>query len=437
MNLNKVIFNILLLLAGVISTSGLKAQGADSLNHYLEVAARSNPGLNADFLAYKASLERIPQAGAWEDPQLDIGFFLQPMEIIGGRQVADFTLMQMFPWFGTKKAAETEAEHMAKMAYEQFRETRDNLFLEVYSQWYKLASLKHQLNNNRDNLKLLGQLEELARRRVSTSSGVSGDMGSSSGLSSVLRVQLEVAEIENNIESILSEIEAEKYKFNALLNRRTDIDVVIPDSITKVEYMINDVAAISEIENHNPMLGMIVEEGLAFKAKSEMDKRMSYPMIGVGLQYMLISKSSSPINNQNMHNEMNGMDMLMPMVSISLPLFRNKYNAQQRESKYMWQSAQEKYNNTLNILQSDLFRLTHELDNAERKIRLYEKQKNLALSAYKLILQEFAAAKSDLTNVIDVQRQLLDYRVREAEAIAEYNTKVAEINNLRSFSKSE
>ncbi len=423
---------IIILTTIVISMSTAFGQEADSLNHYLEVAARNNPGLNAKFLTYKASLERVSQAGAWPDPELDIGFFLEPMEIMGGRQVADFTLMQMFPWFGTKKAAETEATHMARMAYEQFRESKDNLFIEVYSQWYSLASLKQQLKNNRDNLKLLGQLEELARQRMSITSSTSTQAGAS-GFSNVLRVQLEAAEIENNIESIISKIASEKTKFNALLNRPTDYEVVVPDSIVKVSFLFNESKTINEIENHNPILGMIVEEEQAHRAKSEMDKKMSYPMIGIGLQYMLIGKSSAQSINPVLHDGMNGMDMIMPMVSISLPIFRNKYKAQQRESRYMWESAQKNYDNTLNNLHSDLYRLKHELDNAERHIALYQKQKNIALSAYQLILQEFVTAKSDLTNVIEVQRQLLDYRIKEAEAIAEYNTKVAEIKSLRSF----
>jgi outer membrane protein TolC len=429
----KIKYIIMLLITIVIANKAL-GQVADSLNHYLEVAARNNPGLNAEFLAYKASLERVPQAGALSDPQLDIGFFLKPMDIVGGRQIADITLMQMFPWFGTKKAARTEATHMAQMAYEEFRESRDMLFLEVYSQWYNLSSLKQQLKNNDDNLKLLSQLEQLARQKMSTASTMSNEMGGSSGLSSVLRVQLEIAEIENNIESILSEIEAEKAKFNALLNRSANIDVVVPDSIIKVPFLFNEMEAVNEIERQNPMLGMIVEEEQAYRAKSEMDKKMSYPMLGIGLQYMVIGKSSSTSMDQNGHNSMNGMDMVMPMVSISLPIYRNKYKAKQRESRLMWKSAQEKYNNTLNTLQSDLLKFKHQLEDAERKIALYQKQKNLALTAYQLIIQEFVTSKSDLTNVIEVQRQLLDYRIKEAEAIADYNIKVAEINSLRSFS---
>jgi outer membrane protein TolC len=481
---------LFIILLGFMITLPLKSQTADSLDHYLEIAGKNNPGLNADFLAYKASLEKVPQAGAWPDPNLDIGFFLKPMDIVGGRQIADFTLMQMFPWFGTKKAAQTEATHMAKMAYEKFRETRDNLYLQVYTQWYILATLAEQLNNNRENLQLLKQLEELAIRKVSspysgsssgytvpapspatkssssspTSGGMAGmgSMGGSTtssattsssmsgmgsagsstssgmgsvapGMSDVLRVQLEMVEIENNIESILSDIAAEKAKFNALLNRPVDFEVVVPDSISKVDYLFYKVSSMREIEKQNPMLGMLEEEEQAYRAKREMDQKMSYPMFGIGLQYMLIGKSKPDPMNPGVAPEMTGMDMVMPMFSITIPLYRNKYNAQQRESRFMWQSAREKYNNTINILQSDLFKLKQQLDNAERKIALYRKQEQLARTTYQLVVQEFVSAKSDLTNVIQVQRQLLDYQLRQAETIAEYNTIVASIQKLHSF----
>ena len=484
---------IKMLLLMVVLAGSSKGQGTDSLNHYLEVAAKNNPGLNADFLAYKASLEKIQQSGTWPDPQLDIGFFLKPMDIVGGQQIADFTLMQMFPWFGTKKAAQTEATHMARMSYEQFRETRDNLFLEVYTQWYILSTLKEQINNNRENLQLLKQLEELTLRKISSafsgsssgypvlspapvtnssnSSSISGGMagmgsmrgsstssGTSSssmsgmsssgssmssemgntapGMSDVLRIQLEMAEVENNIESLLSDLAAEKAKFNALLNRHVDYAVTVPDSITKVPFVFDERVSISEIENRNPMLGMMEEEELAYHAKNEMNKKMSYPMFGIGLQYMLIGENKMAIPDQSMGNGMNGMNMVMPMLSITLPLYRNKYKAEQRENRFMWQSARENYNNTLNILRSDLFKLKQQLDNAERKISLYKKQEQLARVAYQLVVQEFVTAKSDLTNVIQVQRQLLDYQLRNAEAIAEYNIKVASIQKLHSFNTS-
>ena len=106
-----------------------------------------------------------------------------------------------------------------------------------------------------------------------------------------------------------------------------------------------------------------------------MDKKMSYPMLGIGLQYMLIGESKTSTMNQGMTPEMNGMDMVMPMFSISL-LFIGINTKHNKESRFMSQSAQEKYNNTLNLLRSDLFKLKQQLDNAERKIALYQSRNN-------------------------------------------------------------
>ena len=490
------IFFITLLFVSTMD-GGLFAQ-TDSLSHYLEVAARNNPAVKADFLTYKASLEKIPQAGAYPDPELEMGFFLKPMEIIDGRQIADFTLMQMFPWFGTRKAARTESQHMANMAFQQFRETRDNLYMQLYTQWFLLCSLQQQLSNSRGNKDLLKQLETLALRRFSaspaagntgaggrtqatpptspvlsgtpnmgaagnmnsmgsasggtsvTSSAIEGSsmssmsagagmqsMGTSSGMSDVLRIQLEIAELENNIESLLSQVNAETAAFNALLNRPAANKIHLPDSITPIPFSLDVAVAAEQINQRNPMLAMIDEEGSAYRAKAEMDRKMSYPMLGIGLQYSVIGKRMDMGHEGLPVTDMNGMDMIMPMVSISLPLYRSKYKAQQKESNIRWLASREQYANTQNTLQTELYRTRHSLDDAARKIALYEKQSQLAQTTYYLLVQEFVSGKSDLSDVIQVQRQLLDYRLKKAEAIAEYNTRVASIQKLISFHDSD
>ena len=159
--------NSIILLILLLTSIGASAQ-SETLADYLEIAIKNNPGLKADYLSYQASLQKIPQAGAIPDPQLDMGFFLKPMDIIDGSQVADFTLMQMFPWFGTRKTAQTEANHMANMEFEKFRETRDNLYLSIYTQWFVLCSLQQKLQNNQENKKYLEQLETLSIRKFAS-----------------------------------------------------------------------------------------------------------------------------------------------------------------------------------------------------------------------------------------------------------------------------
>ena len=470
-----------------------QAQTTDSLSYYLETAARNNPSVNSSFALYKASLEKIPQAGAFSDPELEMGFFFKPMEQLSGKQVADFTLMQMFPWFGTRKAARSEATEMARMAYEQFRESRNNLFYEVKSQWYQLNNLNEQYKNTAANLALLKQLEQLALNRYTASSspgvpvssaatspvisplpqatvnngmGSMGNMtpspapaspggnkamsgmgsnmggspmgsGSSGSMSDVLRIQIEMAELENNLEALLSNRKAAEARFNSLLNRDQSLPVQTSDSLTQKLFSVKDNAVLDSIILSNPMLSMLEAEANAYKAKAEMDKKMSLPMFGIGLQYSIMAKRSEEMARMAGMGNMNGMDMVMPMVKISIPIFRRKYNAQQRESRHYRQASELKYEDTLNQLHAEYIALKQQLADASRKIDLYAKQQDLSRSTWQLMIREFSAGTTSLTDIIQLERQLLNYSLKKSEAVAEYNTLVAGLEKLVSTSVNE
>ena len=462
-----------------IPTTWAQEISTDSLAYYTQKAIDNNPGLQSQRLAYEAFLEKIPQAGAFDDPELSMGFYTKPMDIVGGRQIGDLTLMQMLPWFGTKKSAKKEANHMANMQMQQYRETREALILQVNTQWYILQKLQQQVYNAKQNKKLLEQLEQLALQKFSSPSGATasnsmvisaptatattntsgssmGGMsmggtttatantatipaasnsnmsgmsssGGGSGMSDVLRIRLETIEIENTIESLEAQIKAEKIKFNALLDQEAQTVITVPQEIKKVAFFMTDDEVQLAIETNNPMLAMLTEEGLSYQAKAEMDKKMSYPMIGLGVQYMIIGKTSDPMLAMG---NMNGKDMIMPMVTISLPLFRKKYKAQQAEGKKWWQSSDAKYKDAYNTLLASYYSFKNQVEDTERTINLLEKQSTLAETTFNLIVKEFVSGKSDLTNVIQVQRQLLDYQLKKAEAIANYNTLVASIENI-------
>ncbi|GHU67421.1 transporter [Bacteroidia bacterium] len=456
-------------------------QTSDSLQYYLLTAAENNPAIKSAFHVYEAALQKVPQMGAYEDPQLEMGFFLKPMELAEGKQIAEFKLMQMFSWFGTQKAARTEAQQMAQMAFEAFREAKDNLYLEVYTQWYLLGALQQKKHNSEANRELLQQLESLAIQRFASgnssgqtgarekmqtsepktpiSNGMSnmsmpplplasangsgmmmsnssfGGMSNSSpgGMSEVLRIQLEIIELENKIASLQSEITAEKARFNLLLNRDAHSEIQIPNELIPNDFLTEESSAFALIQAQNPMLAMLKSESSAYEAKAEMSKKMGYPMFGIGLQYMLMGKNpeqASSGHGASVMSDMNGQDMIMPMVSLSIPLYRNKYKAAQKESRLLKQASEEKFQETSNRLQADFIRLKHELNDERRKIELYKKQKTLAQTTYELVLQEFTSGKSDLSAVIQMQRQLLDYQLNTAEAISVYNTKMANIQKL-------
>lgn len=488
---NKYICRVMALLSVAVLSSPMRAGTEvqpDSLPHYLELAARSNPQLQADLALYKASVEKLPQAGAYPDPELELGVFPKPMHTLMGKQVADLTLMQMFPWFGVRQAARAEAEQMAKMAYEQFRERRDNIWYQVKSQWYELCGLGERYKAVQSHIDLLHQLEQLALGRfsaagvqtagsssaspprsvwqsASTSPASSTDMGgmpgmsggmrgvssapmtsganampqmsgsgamsmSSGSMADVVRIQLERAELEHELLDLLSRRRAAEAKFNTLLNRSVESSVALADTLERRILPDRAAGLLDSLLENNPMVAMLKSEARAYRAKARMDRLMSYPMIGLGLQYSMVAPYDKPI----LGNHGNGHDMLMPMIKVSLPIFRGKYKAQQRENKLYYQASQLKEAELHNQLRAEYLNLRLRLEESARKSDLYARQYALSQSLSRIVIQELVAGRQGIADVIAQERQLVDYRLKAIEAVVAYNTYVAALEKLLSIS---
>ncbi len=151
-------------------------------------------------------------------------------------------------------------------------------------------------------------------------------------------------------------------------------------------------------------------------------------MIGIGLQYSLVNKVADPMGMP----DMNGKDMVMPMLKISLPLFRRKYNAQQRESHNYRVASELKRDNIQKPVAGRIYKCpVSNLMMLPVKVLLYEQQYALSLSTWQLMVREFSAGRQSLTDVIQVERQMLDYKLKkQCEAIAAYNTMVAAMEKL-------
>src|SRR5674476_75319 len=150
----------ILIIAGLILSMAGKSQ--DSLLFYLSEAARNNPTVLQKYAEYQASLQKVPQVGSLPDPELSLGVFLSPMELVSGNQVADIRLMQMFPWFGVLKNAKDEMGLMAKAKYETFRDAKLQVFYDVQRTWYELNKVKQNIRVSEKNLALLHTIERLA-----------------------------------------------------------------------------------------------------------------------------------------------------------------------------------------------------------------------------------------------------------------------------------
>ena len=295
------------------------------------------------FSEYQAALQKIPQAGSLSDPELSLGVFLKPMELINGNQVADIRLMQMFPWFGVLKYSKDEMSQMANAKFELFRDAKFQVFYDVQRTWYDLYKVQKDISISEKNIEILRIIERLAIARFksspsestgttsssapsssssapentngssgmqkmgsgqnisgslisnqSISSMQTGSMGSSSastGLSDIYRIQIEAGDLENNIALLNNQRNTIIAKFNTFLNRPVISPVFTYIKLPVDSLELSLIAVSDSMLANNPMLSMLEYEKQSIEARKKMVNRMGYPMVGLGLNYSLIGKN--------------------------------------------------------------------------------------------------------------------------------------------------
>jgi outer membrane protein TolC len=205
--------------------------------------------------------------------------------------------------------------------------------------------------------------------------------------------------------------------------------VTVPDTLTPDTLSIPILAVLDSILERNPMLGMLKYEQQSLDARKKMVTLMGYPMLGLGVDYSLINKSEMSAS------PMNGNDMIMPMVSATIPIYRKKYRAMRTESELLKTSAMNSYSATANSLQIEYYQAFQLYQDAFRRIKLYSDQYMLAKKSLDIKLAGFSTGSSELTDILLIRQQVLDYELRQVEAVSDYNTSIAWLNKLMASSQ--
>jgi outer membrane protein TolC len=468
------------LLAFIWLASGTSQESKDSLIFYLEIAAKNNPGVVQKMNEYQAALQKIPQVGSLPDPELNLGVFLSPMELVGGNQLADIRLMQMFPWFGVLRNAKDEMSLMASARYESFRDTKLQVLYDVQRRWYELQKNLQNIRISEKNIAILITIERIslvkfksASSDVSSTSSVGPNMSGSAaqnsttgtagmnsmgnnsgnsastpgnnqssvqnntmgspagnaGLADLYRIQIEIGELENSIALLMNQQNTLTARFNAFLNRPPETPIFLPDTISADSLGMSSVMITDSILTNNPMLAMLKYEEQSYDARGKMVTRMGYPMVGLGVNYSLINKNTMSTSS------MNGKDMIMPMITVTLPIYRKKYAAMQRETGLLKSATVAGYQASANSLQTEYYEANQLYQDAARRMKLYKNQSELANKSLNLMIRSFSVSGSGLTDVLRVRQQTLDYEFKQTEAIADFNISIAWLKRLMAVSQ--
>lgn len=404
------IISIFFLLA---MTTALPAQ---SLEDLIQLALTNNPGIRAKDTEFKAALQKLPQVGALPDPQVNLSIFLNPMMLPMGNQLGSISVMQMFPWPGTLRAKEEEATRMAEVSRQQITVAENQLVYQVKSAWFPLLELDEQLQVRRENLRILEADKELATVKFQQGTAPMVD---------AIRADIMIDEIKTEIALLEQKRRPLEAALNLAIGRNSDIPV--SPEVRLPEVPLTTSLPADSLVVSNPALMVFDKRILATEAELAVAGTMRKPMIGAGLQFMPLNRRQGdelalPPNT--------GKDMIMPMLSVSIPIWKKKYDAAEEEKRLMQQMYIDMKEDMRNELSAEYQMAVYEMQLAAQTISLLDLQLQKTQQAIDLLLSAYSNAGLDFEEILRMQQQLFRYQMEKISMQKEYQLALAQVDYL-------
>lgn len=383
-----------------------------NLQTYIDEAITNSPEIQKVQFQYEIASEKVNEANWLPNTEVSAGYFVSEPETRVGAQRARLSLKQMIPWFGTISARENYASSMAAAQYEELVIAKRKLIVSVSQSYYNLMANKAKQEVLEQNIQLLETYERLALTSV--------EVGKASAVS-VLRLQIRQNELQQTKEVLQQQYLAEQAIFNNLLNRDNDMEVVVMSDLTIPAEI--DIISEENLKVH-PELTKYDKIYESVSQSELLNQKESSPMLGFGLDYIPVSERT------DMTLIDNGKDILMPMVTLSIPIFNNKYKSQTKQNQLKQQEISSQKEERLNALQTMLSKAIYDRNSARISYDTQSKNLKQAEDAEEILIKNYETGTIDFNDVLDIQELQLKFQINQIESVKTYYVQSTIINYL-------
>lgn len=409
LKLKYLLFGVWLLFVPPPVFSQDSVEGHALLNKLIQEALENNPKLEAAVNRSLSAEKVIPQAGAMPDPQISLSLMNLPVnsfsftqEPMTGKVIS---VMQMFPFPGKLDLKTDMAEFEAEAIHYQQEEVRNTVVQMVKTAYYSLYAIDRAFETVQKNQALMEQFVHMAETKYATGSGLQQD---------VLRSQVELSKMEDDLIMWEQKRLAVAAKLNALLNRSADFPIErIPQELSISRNTVMNVS-IEKVEENRPLLKAWQEKIHKVESAVELAQRDIWPNFTVGAGYN---------QRDDLKSGMKMRDFVSVMFSLNIPLYhKRKQDMKVVEKELSLAAVKADYANIKAGVQAEIQSLKAELDRFEKRINLYkggiliQAQQSLD-SAH----EGYRVGKVDFLTLISNWMMLQNYELQYYFALADYH----------------
>ena len=396
----------------VSADAALPAESSSGLAELEAVALGTNPAVQRLEQQVQAAWAKTEHVDRLPDPTVGANVFVSPIETAAGSQRANLSVAQMIPWLERLDAKAQQACFEAMAVQQALDAQRLKVAANVRAAWFRLFVLGRQIEISRANQQLLESLIELATARVATGTASQGD---------VLLGTLEISRLEEQIISWQQQVESTKAELNRLLGREAsspievpkELDVILPiwsyEMLAQLASENQPAIEAARLQTHATLWGVEV---------ARLERR---PNFAVNASWFAIDNNRPASAIVDI-----GQDAWSLGAQVSLPVWRQKYDALENEANWKHQASHSTVEEVTRQFDSRLRDLWEQAVAADRTRQLYAEtilpQARQTLEAdqqsYASGAVEFDRVVRDVRNVLTLEDGLYRATGQLATALA-------------------
>ncbi|MCC5921379.1 MAG: TolC family protein [Cyclobacteriaceae bacterium] len=355
------------------------------------------------------------RASVLPDPKLSatIGGGIHTMN---GTQLGNVSLMQPIPFWGSLKQNKRLADSEIGLRNSERDLTRESLHEQFQYRYLDLYIQQKRIAISERALATLVRLEELTLQNV--------EQGKLSA-TAWLEVSIREEELEQQLKNQRTTFQRDKESLGTFL--AWDEDTFEPDFQEELSDQLGELIEADRM--NSPLVNQALQEVQVMKDRATLREKDRYPNFEIGLTYMIV-------NDRVMGESLSGNNMLMPMVGMSLPIYRKRTRSQIREERMGEMQSQARVEDIMNELDSEWIQLVGAREVAQANKSLYERQIDRIERLSEITEGQLTSGKAGLKEMLDLvlmriayENKLLDAYLAEEQAIIRMRALVGQSGN--------
>lgn len=385
---------------------GHDVAGLNTFDEYVAYALSHSPKVRAAFERWRASVYRIARARRLPEPMLEYAFVIAKRHRLG--------LEQMIPW-PTKLSAGADAMAIEAQALGQ-RFDAEMLMVKqsVAEGYWRLWLIQNLRVIQHEQLELLRGLAESARARIATNHTTLADQQ---------QIELTIARLDDDIAGLFEQQQIAEAELRSTLGIQDRVTLTTKEQHREQRVPQQTVEELRTRALTHPLISSLGAMSRSKEAEARRERADRFPGVTLGVEWETGSVMNGATKEWE-HEVMIGFGLQVPLWQLS---YRDSVDAAKAEaSMYREEGRME----TVRAI-AEVDAVYAEVRDAVRRANLYRTTLlPQAEAAYASVLGSYATGKSTVSDAILAQRELLEIRIAQLKAQADYEQAWAKLEQL-------